>query len=204
MFPLSIVVFPGEITKLNIFEPRYKQLINDCYSTSSPFGIPPYIEGRNLTLGTEMMVSKIAYIHDNGNMDIVCKAVGWFHIKEFYRLTPNKLYPHGIIEKQPWDNESDFNLNLKIIAFIQELYDIMKIFDVKIPQANEFKTYHLAHKIGLSIHQEIALLELSSEIDKQYFIFNHLEHLIPILKEAETMRRRAEMNGHFQNLIPPF
>ncbi len=204
LFPLSIVVFPGEITKLHIFEPRYKQLINDCFDTSTSFGIPTYIEGKDLSLGTEMTVSKIAHIHDNGNMDIICQAIGWFYIKEFYRITPNKLYPYGIIEEQPWDDESDFNLNLKIIELIEELYDLMNIKDVIIPQPNEFKSYHLAHKLGLSIHQEMALLELPNEVDKQVFIANHLNHLIPILRDAETMRKRAELNGHFQNLIPPF
>ncbi len=33
IFPLSIVVFPGEKVHLHIFEPRYKQLINECFET---------------------------------------------------------------------------------------------------------------------------------------------------------------------------
>jgi Lon protease-like protein len=30
IFPLSIVVFPGENLNLHIFEPRYRQLIREC------------------------------------------------------------------------------------------------------------------------------------------------------------------------------
>ena len=30
IFPLSVVVYPGEELNLHIFEPRYKQLVNEC------------------------------------------------------------------------------------------------------------------------------------------------------------------------------
>ena len=38
LFPLNIVVFPGEKLNLHIFEPRYKQLVNECYATGTTFG----------------------------------------------------------------------------------------------------------------------------------------------------------------------
>ena len=202
--PLSIVVFPGETTKLHIFEPRYKPLIHECFESGTTFGIPPYIEGKSLTVGTELKVSEISHIHSDGNMDVVCTAVGWFLIHEFYKKAPDKLYPFGIIERQPWDDEPDLGLNVQIIALIEELYQLMNIHQVRIPDAQDLRSHHLIHKMGLSIHQELALLHISHETDKQMYIIRHLENLIPILREAETMRKRAEMNGHFQNLIPPF
>ncbi len=39
LFPLQIVVFPGESVPLHIFEPRYRQLVKDTLETSEPFGI---------------------------------------------------------------------------------------------------------------------------------------------------------------------
>ena len=47
IFPLSIVVYPGEDLNLHIFEPRYKQLIAECIATKKPFGIPAVI-GNNM------------------------------------------------------------------------------------------------------------------------------------------------------------
>jgi len=43
IFPLGIVVYPGENLNLHIFESRYKQLIQECYSDAKPFGIPSVI-----------------------------------------------------------------------------------------------------------------------------------------------------------------
>lgn len=39
LFPLQIVVFPGESVPLHIFEPRYRQLVKDTIESGEPFGI---------------------------------------------------------------------------------------------------------------------------------------------------------------------
>jgi len=39
LFPLPIVLFPGVPLPLHIFEPRYRQMINDIHSTNSLFGL---------------------------------------------------------------------------------------------------------------------------------------------------------------------
>lgn len=39
LFPLQIVVFPGEEVPLHIFEPRYRQLVQDVAQSGDPFGI---------------------------------------------------------------------------------------------------------------------------------------------------------------------
>ena len=39
IFPLDQVLLPGSPLPLRIFEPRYKQMIDDCYLDGSPFGV---------------------------------------------------------------------------------------------------------------------------------------------------------------------
>ncbi len=39
IFPLPMVFFPGQVKGLHIFEPRYKELLQMCIHTGSPFGI---------------------------------------------------------------------------------------------------------------------------------------------------------------------
>ncbi|MCY3557336.1 MAG: LON peptidase substrate-binding domain-containing protein [Chloroflexi bacterium] len=46
LFPLQIVVFPGETVPLHIFEPRYRQLVKDTLETNEPFGIVLTRRGR--------------------------------------------------------------------------------------------------------------------------------------------------------------
>ena len=39
LFPLNLVLFPGELLPLHIFEPRYRQLLTDCLASDHRFGI---------------------------------------------------------------------------------------------------------------------------------------------------------------------
>ena len=39
LFPLNVVLFPGAELPLHIFEPRYRQMINECYKQEKPFGV---------------------------------------------------------------------------------------------------------------------------------------------------------------------
>ena len=55
IFPLKMVVFPGEKVNLHVFEPRYKQLVNECYEEEKPFAIPFYNKN------SEIMYELICY-----------------------------------------------------------------------------------------------------------------------------------------------
>ena len=39
LFPLNTVLFPGMMMPLNIFEPRYLEMIDYCMEKNSPFGV---------------------------------------------------------------------------------------------------------------------------------------------------------------------
>jgi Lon protease-like protein len=45
LFPLSVVLFPGNPLPLHIFESRYRQMLADCLADDRRFGITPILEG---------------------------------------------------------------------------------------------------------------------------------------------------------------
>ena len=49
-FPLGIVVMPGEVRFLHVFETRYKNLFNDLDRFSNYFGIP-FVSNGNVRWG---------------------------------------------------------------------------------------------------------------------------------------------------------
>ena len=97
IFPLSIVVFPGEEVNLHIFEPRYKQLIKECFSDVKPFGIPAVINQQIGEIGTLVKVQEWVKVYDNGEMDIRIKGVRVFRILELIKRIPDKLYSGAIV-----------------------------------------------------------------------------------------------------------
>ena len=78
LFPLNLVAFPGEKLNLHIFEPRYRQLVRDCFTDDLTFGITPYLNESVQELGTEMRLLSVEKTHAGGEMDIRTQAVGIF------------------------------------------------------------------------------------------------------------------------------
>src|SRR6476659_1781829 len=97
IFPLGIVVYPGEPLNLHIFEPRYKQMIRECLEAKKPFGIPPSIENNLLDLGTLMEIIELVQEHEDGTLDIRTRGVSVFRILHRIDDVPDKLYSGAIV-----------------------------------------------------------------------------------------------------------
>lgn len=203
LFPLEIVVFPREKLNLHVFEPRYKQLIHDCKSGALIFGIPFYQKDRKLVFGSTVMLDKIEKTYPNGRMDIRTVGLVPFEVKRFLPVMKNKLYPGGYIEELYWETEGKPQLYEAITHRLKDLYGFMNI--KKLPK--ELKglglTFDIAHKVGFNQTQEYHFLQIVSEEERQRYMIDHLDKLIPRVKEMEEMRKKIQMNGHFKNIIPP-
>jgi len=203
MFPLELVLYPGESLNLHIFEPKYKDLINDTRDQNSNFGIPVFQKGKSLNYGTSAKISKIVNEYSDGRLDIKTEGIQAFRIISYQKVVESKLYSAAEIEYIDLDKTPDISTNVKIIPLIEELYQYMNI-DKEIPSADtELFSFIIAHQIGLSINQELELLSIESEYERESFLHDHLLHLIPVVKEMEALRKKVEMNGHFKNIIPP-
>ena len=203
LFPLKMVVFPGEKLNLHIFEPRYKQLIREAEQNGTTFGIPAFIDNKIMNCGTEISLLSVEKRYENGEMDIKTEGIGLFEIKQYYKVAPNKLYAGADIQRIQQVPHSDHTLSIEIVERVKELFRILKI-KKKLPESKgQFSTFKIAHHVGLSLEQEYQFLCLSTEFDRQNFIFDHLEQLIPIVREMERLRKRVQLNGHFKNVIPP-
>lgn len=203
LFPLELVVYPGEKLNLHIFEPRYKQLIREVEHNKTTFGIPAFIDKIIQPIGTELRLLSIEKKYDNGELDIKSIGVGVFKTEEFYSITPNKLYPGADIKRLTQKDDSDLILNEKILTQVEELFKLLKI-NKKTPKSPSlFRTFDIAHYIGLDLQQEYALLTIPSELERQKLVNSHLKRLLPTVKNMEESKKRAKMNGHFKHLKPP-
>jgi hypothetical protein len=202
LFPLEIVVFPGEILNLHIFEERYRQLINECLENSTSFGIPPYINNQLPGLGTELKIIKLNSRYEDGKMDIVTRGISIFKIIEFYRLVPNKLYSAAEVEDIEIIHDAKLGVKNEMTMKLQQL---VKIAGIESPfqfEPNEINSFSIGHKIGLSLDQEYHLLTLAKESKRQSYIIEHLNKVIPLVSEYEKMKEKAKQNGHFKNYPP--
>ena len=203
LFPLKLVVYPGEQLNLHIFEPRYKQLIREAEQNATTFGIPAFIDDRVMDIGTEIKLLSIEKKHSNGSMDIKTMGVGVFKIDTFYREAPQKLYAGADIHRLELELDGDDHLGERILEKMEELYNLLKINKSLPSGASDLQTYLVAHHVGFSIEQEYELLSIPTEYQRQEYLLSHLTSLLPTVKEMHRLQERVKMNGHFRNEIPP-
>ncbi len=200
IFPLGIVVYPGEDLNLHIFEPRYKQLINECHRQKKQFGIPAIIENHLQDYGTLMQIIEITTVHDNGEMDIKTRGAKVFRILEIIKEIPEKLYS-GAIVNYPTNHETGsaevMHVLLNSIRELHRLLNVAKDFN-KVDE--KIKAYDVAHHVGLSLQEEYELLNLMNERQRQEYLKRHLVKVIPMLTQMEGLKEKIKLNGHFKNL----
>lgn len=203
IFPLELVLFPSEKLNLHIFEQRYRQLVNDIADKDIEFGIPFFRKAKEMTFGTTAKLSEVSKKHPNGEMDIKTVGTTVFKILKVHQSFEGKLYSGATVEFI--DNEfKEDNAQTEVLsALVRNLYDLLKI-DKPLPRFNHpHFSFQVGHHVGLSRDQEFELLIRPSESDRQAFLINHLEKLIPVVLEMEDLRKKVEMNGHFKDLKPP-
>lgn len=201
VFPLGIVVYPGEKVNLHIFEPRYKQLVNECYTEGKPFGIPTVIDKKLNEMGTLVKIIELVKVYDNGEMDIRTEGIRVFRVLEMIKTVPDKLFSGAIVNyPENVEGPGKRELMAKVVNAVRELHRLLNITkDFQKPDT-ELVAYDIAHHAGLSLQEEYELLGLLREEQRQEYLKRHLGRVLPIIAEMESLKERVKLNGHFKNL----
>lgn len=184
LFPLPLAVFPGELQPLHIFEPRYKQLFQDCRDGELSFGILP-VAGKELaTWGTEMRLVEVLKTHENGEMDVLTEGVGIFALDAFEPQAPGKLYPGGEVIDQINDPE----VREETVETLRAVIDMLlkRIGATINPEelAPDFwSAPNLSYRLGVAgdlfLPQRLALLSRASEEARQQYLIDYINRILP-------------------------
>lgn len=200
IFPLAIVVFPGENLNLHIFEPKYKQLVNECYQGKKPFGIPVVIDNKLSELGGLVEITEISQTYENGEMDIKTKGLGIIRILEIIKDVPEKLYNGAIVSYLENVKHGQRRIMDTVIVAIKELHRLLNVKRPFAKNENDLWSYDVAHHAGLTLEGEYELLALTNELQRQEYLKRHLAKVLPVVAEMESLKEKIKLNGHFKNL----
>jgi Lon protease-like protein len=184
MFPLNMVVLPGETVKLHIFEERYKQLINDCLENEAGFGIP-YIHGRQISQhGSQVKIKKVIQKMPGGEMDILIEGTSVFKLINFSEVLSPKLYGAGVI--QPEETVKGIHsakLQELIIDFFSQTQDKILQYDT----LKQLSVYDVASQLLITTTDKYKLL--ISE-DKEAFLSQQLKLILQIIVSETHLKDR--------------
>lgn len=201
-FPLSMVCFPGEIQHLHIFEPRYRELVEDFRLSNSGFALIPFMNGKSFHLGTEVIIDAIERTYPDGKYDIAIRGTQVLKIHRLQKKLTGKSYPGAKVSLHEWIMNPSYEKSVTLNTLVTELYQLLNIDNAKVPSPQKFEISKVVHKIGLSIEQELQLLAIKTESDRQSFVIDHLIKFIPEVKKMKDLQLKAALNGHFKNLDP--
>ncbi|WIG61323.1 MAG: hypothetical protein OJF49_004071 [Ktedonobacterales bacterium] len=99
LFPLNVVLFPGMAMPLHIFEPRYRQMTEDCLADHAPFGV--VLLQQEEERETPARIGTLARIADcerlaDGRYNLLATGTRRFEIVEVHHEKP-KPYLTGVV-----------------------------------------------------------------------------------------------------------
>lgn len=191
LFPLQSFVLPNEELPLRIFEPRYKELINDVIENGMTFGIP-YISSEGLSeIGTEVRLERVLAENSKGEMVILIKGVRIFEMLSFSKNLPGKLYGGGQVID--WNVEHETN-NPEIMVLVKQLGINFNGIYGSFPTAEKADIYEIANKIYLSPEEKFHLVRLTDISRKESFLYKMLQFQALIKNQEEQLHRNFSLN----------
>ena len=196
LFPLDIVLFPGQATPLHIFEPRYREMTRYCIDSQSPFGIVYISKDKLANTGCSAMIVKVLKEYEDGRSDILTAGQDAFRL---LRTHSEKSYLEGDVEYLEEDfTATDPAVSAKLTELCDQCHQLLYGED-----APRFETeggislaYHVASELPVEAAMRQTLLEIRSEAQRQARLVAHLTEWYPHLQKREHVRGKAAGNGH--------
>src|ERR687896_131755 len=95
LFPLGIVLLPGEVVPLHIFEERYKLMIGECLDSDTEFGIVWLADDGLREVGCTARVTQVLDRFDDGRLNILVTGGTRFRL---LRRIEDLPHPAGDVE----------------------------------------------------------------------------------------------------------
>ncbi len=195
LFPISVIVFPGEVQPLHIFEPRYKQLIGEAQENKTTFGIPFLTNDTICQFGSGVVVHKILATSPTGEMDILVRGVNLFRIKALEEQLPGKLYGGGTVEFLDEMNKTvSQELNDLYRNYKKEIATINKEKSAPVNIITPYQILDIAGQLPLELDEKYEILKTTSHESREQLIFEKLNFLIMINKKLEEVGYRFYLN----------
>ncbi len=194
LFPLNVVLFPGGMLPLHIFEQRYREMVKYCIRHESSFGIVMIKDGEEsgeaakpCKIGTVVDLVEVDRFPD-GRMNIVTSGHSRFEILEVDNELPYLVGRVRILDA--YDTEADKKLE-KIASETRQLYieyeslSSFLRFGWQPPEENPEHPQQLAFQIG-------SRLRIPN---------NEKQELLEIISFDELLKREIEILKDFNRQI---
>jgi Lon protease-like protein len=193
LFPLGLVLLPGEVVPLHIFEERYKLMIGECLDEHSEFGIVWISDDGLKDVGCTARVTQLLERTEDGRMNILVQGSQPFRLE---RKIEDMEYPAGDIVLLEDDSPAG---DPTVESDARERYAelVERVTDSRPNESDlgELDAYGMAATLDFALEAKQGLLELRSEDARLRRLSELFGLTIKRLEYAERAAERARSNG---------
>jgi Lon protease-like protein len=194
IFELPVVLLPGELLPLHIFEDRYKRMIAQCLDGGEPFGIVFNDEETGARrIGCEARVAEVTERFDDGRLNIVVAGERPFKVLDRHEapgFPAGEVEPLEIGAEEPMAADGD-----RARTAFAELVRTVGADPPAGEELDALDSYAIAARVELPPETKQRLLELRSEPKRMEVLAAALEALLKAVSRSEQIAERARMNG---------
>lgn len=200
LFPLQLVLFPGEPIPLHIFEPRYRQLLADCLDGEARFGITSHPSPGPGAVGCIAEIRGTQPLPD-GRTNIVVIGAERFMVRAL--LDEGKPYLVGSVEEfadRPGSDPLPAELE-ELRGLAGEYRETLALLADTAGPAPEWAedteqfTFQVAAIAQLDLEVRERLLGLRSTRERAQALIGLLPALLQIARGHAAVHVRARSNG---------
>ena len=194
LFPLELVLMPGERVPLHIFEDRYRDLIGECIAEDSEFGLILETEDGLRDVGTKTAIVELIDTFDDGRMNVLVEGRERFRVVE---LTEGRPFLTAEIEELEDDGElPEADEVDHAVDVFRRLVAVAEADEIDEPEAESTAlSFELASRVDFGHDLKQELLELRSERVRLKRLSELLEEAVEALAREREVRQRASGNG---------
>lgn len=196
LFPLGIVLYPGEPVPLHIFEPRYREMVRVCLEEDLPFGIVHVTEKALAEVGCTARIRRVLTRYDDGRLDIVALGEIRFRIVEVHRDRPYLTAAVAAFGPEPQE-AVDLGARERVITQHMKLLEMAgETIRPAVYEQARWVSFVVAQNAGLEIEQKQRILEMPTENERVAYLIKHFRKMLTRVGRAQRLRKLAQGDGH--------
>src|SRR5215208_5250577 len=196
IFELPLVLLPGELLPLHIFEDRYKRMIARCLEDGEPFGIvfrDDELGARRV--GCEARVTEVTERFDDGRLNIIVTGERPFRVLDRFEASD---YPAGEVEPvEPRLEDAPATSDTALEAR-EAFAELVRRVGGDPPDPEDLDTYDsysIAARVELPPETKQQLLEQRFEPERMRILAVALGVLVAAVSRSREIAERAKVNG---------
>ncbi len=210
IFPLAMVLFPGTLLPLHIFEERYKEMMRYAIDHNGIFGLS-FRDQANVgketlpEIGSIGCLAKINAVMplEDGRMNLISSGVMRYKVIGYNQTLPFLIARIETFTDEPEHDEELTQLfkslsktSKELVAAAQSLNETDALFNPDLPEDPEAFSLHIASLLPIENDVKQAFLEMTSTRSRLIRLKTLINSTLSNYTTRLQMQERAKSNGH--------